>query len=843
MRAARLHSPRLTLACLCTLAAAAAACGKKEALITFEVQTAADVPTFDQYRFSTPDVPGAAQRHVAVTPDNRQGFQVGLYVSTSGTVPVLAEAVRNDGCVVGDGMATATGVQLGATTDGGVLTISAKSTAACGSADAGSDGASDARGDAHADAGEVGDAGKESGSEGTGGADGGRDAADGSVTGGSGGGAGDSGTGGGGGTDAGMSPDVEGDAPADTVIHGAVLSGTTSHDFGVVLMGAAIAAVPWVVTNIGDTDTGTLQLTNNLPKDIVVTNGCPSSLGPGATCTIQVGAKALGGIAGTTVLRLSASTGSSSVTFTAMIDERALTVNPSFPGVDLGDVSIGSSVDTTFTVSNTTPQTSSPITFGVSSTTTLDLSFRIANFIDSMPGDCVNATTTLASGGTCNVRVRFAPFSFGDRRVDLSANAMVGGQALFGVTAHGIHPPSLVGVTRHNFGVVQTGVKSSDFTWTITNQGDLATGVPMLSNADPTELVVGPNTCTAALASGDSCSVTVAFRPSASSSGSAMLTLSATPGGSITLTANANGPATGTVTLFPFTVSGPDPTGIAPGPDGNVWFTEFYGDKIGRITPSGTIREFSVSNPFATPVGIALGADGNLWFTDPVSASVLRVTPTGSFDAEVATAAATQLTDMIAGPAGILWFIGFDARTTSNGMICALTPGLSFDEEYSITRYPLGGVAFGPDGNVWFTAPATNSIARIVPRRPTPDLQAAIPIDLEVAIPTANSTPGALTVGPDGNLWFVEQSGNNIGRITTTGSITEFAIPTAGANPQGITAGPDGNVWFTEQTQIARITPQGVITEFGTGSGKKITVGPDGNLWSTGYGAILRITP
>jgi virginiamycin B lyase len=172
-----------------------------------------------------------------------------------------------------------------------------------------------------------------------------------------------------------------------------------------------------------------------------------------------------------------------------------------------------------------------------------------------------------------------------------------------------------------------------------------------------------------------------------------------------------------------------------------------------------------------------------------------------------------------------------------------LIPGLPFDEEYSISRYPLGGVAFGPDGNVWFAAPGTNSIARIIPRRPTPDLQAAIPIDLEVLIPTANSTPGAITVGPDGNLWFVEQAGNNIGRITPTGSITEFAIPTAGANPQGIIAGPDGNLWFTEQTQIARITPQGVITEFGSGSGKKITVGPDGNLWATGYGAVLRITP
>ena len=34
--------------------------------------------------------------------------------------------------------------------------------------------------------------------------------------------------------------------------------------------------------------------------------------------------------------------------------------------------------------------------------------------------------------------------------------------------------------------------------------------------------------------------------------------------------------------------------------------------------------------------------------------------------------------------------------------------------------------------------------------------------------------------GPDGNLWFTEPNdGNSIGRITTSGKITEFPIPEA----------------------------------------------------------------
>src|SRR5262249_19128163 len=56
----------------------------------------------------------------------------------------------------------------------------------------------------------------------------------------------------------------------------------------------------------------------------------------------------------------------------------------------------------------------------------------------------------------------------------------------------------------------------------------------------------------------------------------------------------------------------------------------------------------------------------------------------------------------------------------------------------------------------------------------------------------------AVTTGPDGDLWFTENSGNRVGRITPAGAVTEFPIPTASSQPFGITAGPDGNLWFTE---------------------------------------------
>jgi hypothetical protein len=68
----------------------------------------------------------------------------------------------------------------------------------------------------------------------------------------------------------------------------------------------------------------------------------------------------------------------------------------------------------------------------------------------------------------------------------------------------------------------------------------------------------------------------------------------------------------------------------------------------------------------------------------------------------------------------------------------------------------------------------------------------------EFATPTPYSYPEVITSGPDGNLWFTEQSANKIARATPDGSITEFPIQTPNAGLMGITAGPDGNLWFTE---------------------------------------------
>jgi len=139
-------------------------------------------------------------------------------------------------------------------------------------------------------------------------------------------------------------------------------------------------------------------------------------------------------------------------------------------------------------------------------------------------------------------------------------------------------------------------------------------------------------------------------------------------------------------------------------------------------------------------------------------------------------------------------------------------------------------ITAGPDGNLWFGEDSGGAIWRMTPSG----------VFTEFPFPTPGSSFGAIATGPDGALWFTEPSAgsNRIGRITTAGAITEFPMPAPFAGPLGIAAGSDGALWFTESTvrnNIGRITTSGVITEYPIptpGSGPLgIVAGVDGNLY------------
>jgi virginiamycin B lyase len=164
------------------------------------------------------------------------------------------------------------------------------------------------------------------------------------------------------------------------------------------------------------------------------------------------------------------------------------------------------------------------------------------------------------------------------------------------------------------------------------------------------------------------------------------------------------------------------PLDITAGPDGNVWFTETGSQIIGRISPTGIVKEFPVPTTIGQPVGITGGPGGNLWFTG--GSKIASISSTGN------------ITEF---PTGIV----------------------------------VGFIAAGPDGNFWVTSsvpegPESNKIGRISPSGSITVFSAQ----------TANCETFTITSGPDGNAWFTELKGNKIGRVSSDGSITEFPIPT-----------------------------------------------------------------
>ena len=206
--------------------------------------------------------------------------------------------------------------------------------------------------------------------------------------------------------------------------------------------------------------------------------------------------------------------------------------------------------------------------------------------------------------------------------------------------------------------------------------------------------------------------------------------------------------------------AGSYPGWIAAGPDGNLWFTDFFNwrtNAIGRITPSGQITEFAGGlNPSADPVGIVAGPDGDTWFADDgPSPAIGRITPSG------------QITEFFTG----------------------LNPGSAPQQ-----------IALGADGNLWFTDQGTTrAIGRITPSGQITEFSAGL---------NPSADPVGITGGPDGNLWFTDNGDNDaIGRITPSGQITEFSTGlNPGGYPVGIAVGPDGNLWFADEVgAIGRI--------------------------------------
>lgn len=106
----------------------------------------------------------------------------------------------------------------------------------------------------------------------------------------------------------------------------------------------------------------------------------------------------------------------------------------------------------------------------------------------------------------------------------------------------------------------------------------------------------------------------------------------------------------------------------------------------------------------------------------------------------------------------------------------------------------------------------------------------------------AGGEVGGITKGPDGALWFTEDT-DGVGSISTAGHKRgpfhdgpSTDNNTVSGEPEGITRGPDGALWVAGMYYIDRFDTRGHVRRIFLGPNSvadSITTGPDGALWFT----------
>jgi streptogramin lyase len=268
------------------------------------------------------------------------------------------------------------------------------------------------------------------------------------------------------------------------------------------------------------------------------------------------------------------------------------------------------------------------------------------------------------------------------------------------------------------------------------------------------------------------------------------------------------------------------------------------------------------SPDWAHPNHDAVDAQGNVWVTLGGVDTIARVRPAADLqassvdefplpngDQSFATGGALGPHDIGVDGRGIVWTTLFDGNgiarldpSQGNDIhVYALAPcakcAAPFPVEPGLQRPPSRGpeqLATLDDGHgnelVWFTESNANAIGVIRVAADGREVGSAFDIPCEC------STPKGIALAGDGSIWFTEQAGNRLGRLTfdngrldlNAAHIQHYAIPTATtvqspglpdvstSSPHSVAVDPLGRVWFTEEetARLAYLDPATVgITE------------------------------
>lgn len=388
----------------------------------------------------------------------------------------------------------------------------------------------------------------------------------------------------------------------------------SSLTFGNQTTGTTSSAQLVTLTNsgTGSLAISTIGFTGTNPGDFSQTNTCPASLGAGSSCTVSVSFAPSDSGTRSANLTFTDSAGNSpqsvAVSGTGVAPAPAATL--SAPSIGFGNQNTGTtSPAQSVTLTNTGGAALTISSIGITGTNAGDF---------SQTTTCPISPSTLVAGGSCTISATFKPTSTGARSASISiADNASGAPHTVGLSGTGTAPAVSLSPTSLTFSGQMVNTSSSARSVTLTNSGTGPLTVTSISvtgtNASDFSQT---NTCpsgSSTLAAGSTCSISVTFKPGATGSRSASISIADNAGGS------------------PQTVplSG---TGTAPAVSLSPTSLTFLSQSVGTSSPTQSV---TVTNTGTAPLTItAIGFSGtntgdfSQTNTCPLSPSTLAVNGT-----------------------------------------------------------------------------------------------------------------------------------------------------------------------------------------------------------------------